>query len=47
MTKETKNIMAWTKNELLSLPQKNWDASRVYNSVMIVPTRKLHEAVGG
>lgn len=36
--------MEWTKKELLSLPHRNCENAGVYNAIMIVPTRRLHDS---
>jgi hypothetical protein len=32
------------RKELLSLPVKPWDATRLYDTILIVPTRKKHDS---
>lgn len=39
-----KDVMEWTKKELLSLPHKDWATFGYYHSILIVPTRKLHDS---
>lgn len=38
----TKDLNKWTRKELLSLPKREWCTKSVYDSVLILSTRKRH-----
>lgn len=40
----TKDVMKWTRKELLSLPVKCWQKVGVYSAVMLVPTYEKHDS---
>ena len=40
----TKEWQDWTKKELLSLPVRDFRESSIYSSVLLVPTRKMHDS---
>ena len=39
-----KNIMEYTRKELLALPHRNWNDVTSYSSILLVPTYKLHDS---
>lgn len=39
-----KNIMGYTRKELLALPGRNWSDITSYSSILLVPTYKLHDS---
>lgn len=41
---EKKDVMKWTRAELLNLPVRRWDDVKSYHGVMLVPTYKLHDS---
>jgi hypothetical protein len=41
---ERRTIKEWTREELLRLPVRSWDAVGKYKSIVIVPTDELHDS---
>ena len=39
-----KNIMEYTRKELLALPHRNWNDVTSYSSILLVPTYELHDS---
>lgn len=39
-----KNIMEYTRKELLALPRRNWNDVTSYSSILLVPTYELHDS---
>lgn len=38
----TKHLNRWTRKELLTLPERTWNAVSEYTSVILFPSRDLH-----
>lgn len=39
-----KDVNSFTRKKLLDLPHKNWDSTKIYESILLVPTRKKHDS---
>ena len=39
-----KNIMEYTRKDLLALPHRNWNDVTSYRSILLVPTYELHDS---
>lgn len=46
--KSVKTLCQWSRSELLALPLRKWDDTRpTYDSVLILPTGKMHDSGWG
>jgi hypothetical protein len=39
-----KSLNAWTRTELLNLPERAWAAETDYDSIMVLSTRRKHDS---
>lgn len=44
MTSKRKSLNEWSREELLSLPTRDWQADSSYDSVLVLSTRKKHDS---
>lgn len=40
----TRDLNKWTRKELLSLPKREWCTKSIYDSVLLLSTRKRHDS---